>query len=257
MAEGKGQAQSLAQGQGQRTFEGVAARLRELVVNGTLKPGDRLPAERDLSARLGVSRSALREALRMLENAGMLELRKGKTGGAFVTSGNTRAMSDSMRDLLHIGNISISELTEARVWIEEIVLRVACERATEEDYAALEDNLRQAKQLYAEGRYVEKSDMNVEFHNLLARATRNPLLVMNMQTITDMVRHFTHRVGSEQTRMGFLERSRIIKALCARDADQAIKELTGLMKRWEKLSIKIAKLHPEVAGNSSLKRAKT
>lgn len=240
-----------------RTFEEVAAQLRELLVSGKLKPGDRLPAERELSVQLGVSRSALREALRTLENAGMLELRKGKTGGAFVTSGNTKAMSNQMRDLLHLGNISISELTEARIWIEEIVVRVATERATEEDFRALEDNLRQAEALYAEGRYVEKSDMNIEFHNILARATRNPLLVMNVRTITDMVRHFTHTVGTEQqANFGFAERRRLIKAMRNRDAGKAAKELIGVMKRWEKLSIRVAKARPAAPAKKPAKRAR-
>jgi DNA-binding FadR family transcriptional regulator len=217
----------------------VAAQLRELLMNGVLKPGDRLPAERDLSLRLGVSRSALREALRTLENNGMLELRKGKTGGAFVTSGGTTAVSNNMRDLLHLGNISLSDLTEARVWIEEIVVRVACERATEEDFKALEFNLKQAEELYAEGRFFEKSDVNIEFHNILARATRNPLLVMNVQTITDMVKYFAHRVGTERISMGFEERHRFIKALRSRNVGRAAHEMVELMKRWERLNIRV------------------
>ena len=227
-----------------RTFEEVADQLREMLVSGKLKPGDRLPAERELSGQLGVSRSALREALRTLEHAGMLELRKGKTGGAFVTSGGTQAMSDRMRDLLHLGNISISELTEARAWIEETVVRVACERATEEDFQALEQNVREAEALFKQGRYVEKSDVNIDFHNILARATRNPVLVMNVRTMTDMVRNFTHNVGTEQISSAFVERRRVIKALRNRDAAKATKELIDMMKRWEQLSIRVATSRP-------------
>lgn len=228
-----------------RTFEEVAAQLREMLVSGQLKPGDRLPSERDLSAQLGVSRSALREALRMLENNGMLELRKGKTGGAFVSSGGAQAMSGQMLDLLRLGNISITELTEARVWIEEIVVRIACERATEQDFQEMEENLKLAKALYAQGRYVEKSDVNIEFHNILARATRNPLLVMNMRTITDLVRHFTHSVGTEKTPLGLSERKQLIQAMRNRDAAAAAKVLINLMKRWERLSIRVAKAKPK------------
>lgn len=67
-----------------RAFEEICARIREQLALGVLKPGDKLPAERDLAQQLGVSRNVLREALRSLEMAGVLRLQKGVKGGAFV-----------------------------------------------------------------------------------------------------------------------------------------------------------------------------
>src|SRR3954463_5177030 len=113
-----------------RTFEDVVAQVREMITGGALKAGDRLPPERELSARLGVGRPALREALRLLEGAGLIDLRKGKTGGAFISTGSTSVMSENMSDLIRLGNVSIQELFEARLGVGEAVVRLACERIT-------------------------------------------------------------------------------------------------------------------------------
>ena len=124
-----------------RAVDEIAAQVREMIATGKIKPGDRLPSERDLSARLGVSRNTLREALRALENAGIVEMRKGATGGAFVLHGSSDVIVGGMRDLYHLGAITPQQFTEARMWLSEVVVRVASERATEEDFAALEANI--------------------------------------------------------------------------------------------------------------------
>ena len=83
---------------------------------GALRPGESLPPERELAATFRVSRNTLREALRALELAGMIESRKGATGGAFVRSGNPQVVVGGMRDLYHLGAITPEHLTEARIW---------------------------------------------------------------------------------------------------------------------------------------------
>src|SRR5438045_734724 len=119
-----------------RAVDEIAAQVRDMIATGKLTPGDRLPSERDLSAQLHVSRNTLREALRALEHAGIVEMRKGATGGAFVRSGSSGVIVNGLRDLYHLGAITPKELTEARVWLSEVVVRIACERATDEDFAA-------------------------------------------------------------------------------------------------------------------------
>lgn len=207
-----------------RTFEEVAGQVMQLLSQGTLQPGDRLPPERALSQQLGVSRSALREALRGLETSGVIELRKGKSGGAFISRGNPGAVADGMANLLRLGNISFAHLTEARLWIEALVVRIACERATAEDIAALEENLRTAEALYAQGRLAEKTRANIEFHDLLARATRNPVLAIVARTMNDVMRAFAERLGSDPSRPVLGSRERFMAALRARDAEAAIAE---------------------------------
>lgn len=223
-----------------RAFEKVTDKVREMLEDGELTVGDRLPPERELSKQLNVSRAALREALRTLENAGLLELRPGKLGGAFVADARPNAISENMSDLLRLGGISLGHLTEARAWIEEVVVRVACERAEEPDFAALEDNVRLAEELFAAGRMMEKLDANIEFHNVLASATKNPVLVMMTQTMGDVMRSFARRLGAETTRSVIRSRTHFIELLRARNADAAVAEMHEHLRSIQEVYMQFA-----------------
>src|SRR4051794_36212010 len=100
-----------------RTFEEITAQLRQRVIHGHLKPGDRLPAERDLAARFGVSRNSVREALRVLEMAGVLRLQKGAHGGAFVVAPDGQSVVTGLQDMFQLGSVTPAQLTEARLHI--------------------------------------------------------------------------------------------------------------------------------------------
>ncbi|HEX6363602.1 MAG TPA: GntR family transcriptional regulator, partial [Albitalea sp.] len=140
--------------QTRRTFEEICERIRERVAAGDLKPGDKLPAERELAQQLGVGRNALREALRSLEIAGIVELRKGVKGGAFIRAGDPGRMDAVVRDMFSLGSISLSELAEARLHVQDLVVRLACERATEADYRALEAVIDRTEAMTEAGRYL-------------------------------------------------------------------------------------------------------
>ncbi|MEO8296929.1 MAG: FCD domain-containing protein [Burkholderiales bacterium] len=224
-----------------KTFEEVALRIRSAFIDGSLRPGDKLPSDEDLCARLGVSRSALREALRALEVAGVVDLRTGRHGGAYVSSGDPKVLSANMTDLLHLQSISMQQLTEARVLIEDQVVRLACERASAADLAALEANVVEAKALHREGRLDEKAARNIEFHNVLAAATKNPVLIIVMRTLTDVISAFQRVAGSETGTAVFLSRDRFMKAMHARDADAAVDEMNKNMRRIAKVYIRLAR----------------
>jgi DNA-binding FadR family transcriptional regulator len=224
-----------------RAFEEVADRVRGMVESGELRVGDRLPPERELSRQLDVSRTVLREALRTLENAGLVELKPGKLGGAFVADARPQAVSDNLSDLLRLGNVSLAQLTEARAWIEEVVVRVACERAEEADFLAMEENVRLAEALFAQDRMMEKLDANVEFHNVLARATKNPVLVMMTQTLGNVMRNFGRRLGAETTRSVIRSRARFIQLMRERNAEGAVAEMNEHLRSIQQAYISIAK----------------
>ena len=219
--------------QTRRTFEEVSAQVREMLVGGSLKPGDRLPAERDLAVLLGVGRPALREALRSLEAAGLLELRKGKSGGAFITAGRPNVVSDSMSDLLRLSNVSLQELFEARQWFQVSVIPAICERATEGDLQALTDNVLLAERLHLEGRNEERLAANIEFHNLLAQATHNPVACVMLRGLTDALRGLMKRVGTELPRGTFTYRHMLLDALKARDQAAACEALRRIIRNSE------------------------
>lgn len=216
-----------------RAFEEIAAQIRELVASGRLKPGDRLPAERDLSAKFKVSRNTLREALRALELSGMIELRKGAAGGAFVLPGSSGVVVNGLRDLYHLGAIKPEHLTEARVWLSEVVVRVACERLTEEGLVALEENIALATKADKAGNFQQRADLHREFHNLLAAATRNPIITITMEGVMEVMREFVKTIGPSDNAYTLPSRRRLLKHLRARDADAAVAEMNKFLERLQ------------------------
>lgn len=225
-----------------RTFEEVVNQISSLIERGELRAGDRLPSERELSKKLAVSRNTLREGLRTLEEAGVVQMKKGKTGGAFITAPSGKARLDGLGEMFRIGNMSLSDLSDARLWLVELVVRVACERATEDDLGALEENVHQAKRLYQDGLLIEKADKNLEFYVLLAAATRNPLLSVNMKLLLESVRAFARRVGPERSTETFALRMRFLKAMRARDADTAVAVMRQNLRRTHREYIRVARL---------------
>jgi DNA-binding FadR family transcriptional regulator len=217
----------------QRAFEEIAAQIRQLVASGKLRPGDRLPAERDLSAKFNVSRNTLREALRALELSGMIELRKGATGGAFVLPGSSGVVVNGLRDLYHLGAITPEHLTEARTWLSEIVVRVACERLTEADLDALEVNVDAAAAAQKAGNFDERARLHREFHNLLAACTRNPIIEITMEAVMEVMRKFIESIGPSENPYTLPSRRRLLKHLRARDADAAVAEMTKFLGRLQ------------------------
>ena len=217
-----------------RAFEEIADQIRGMVAAGRLRPGDRLPPERELAATFRVSRNTLREALRALELAGMIESRKGATGGAFVRSGNPQVVVGGMRDLYHLGAITPEHLTEARIWFSEMVVRVVCERATGADFDALQANVDAMARAGAAGDFDERQRLNREFHLILARATRNPIVAITMEGVMAVLGQFIAQIGPGSNPFTLPSRERFMHHLRARDADAAVAEMVQFLKRMQR-----------------------
>ncbi len=217
-----------------RLSDEVTAQIRAGIASGEIRPGDKLPAERQMADTFAVSRGAVREALRGLERAGVVNMQHGVQGGAFVTHGDPAVMGDNLKDLVHLGGIGLGELTEARVWIETLVTRIACTRATEDDFAALAANVDEAEALLRAGRYDDKIDVNVEFHNILARATHNPVMELLMSALMEVMRGFSYQVGGERHDLTIKARRRFLRLLRKRDADGAAKAMEVHVKQLQK-----------------------
>jgi len=169
-----------------RVFEEISDQIKQRIHDGRLKPGDKLPGERDLAVQFGVGRLMVREALRTLEEAGFVEIRKGSEGGAFIREFNTSAATRSLTTLFYFGQLTIADLTEARVWLEQIVVEHAARRRTDEDLRLLEENIRQSQTIVQEGGIPRNA--NLDFHLLLAVAAKNPLFVILIQSLMDVLR---------------------------------------------------------------------
>ena len=207
-----------------RTFEEICGRIREQLALGVLKPGDKLPRERDLAEQLGVSRNVLREALRSLEMAGLLRLQKGVKGGAFVQQGDVGCMNVVVRDMLSLGAISMQELSEGRIHILDLVVRLACERAQPADFQALEANIERSDLATREGRLLDRVECSREFYKLLAEASGNKVIAMIMDSVTEIHMRFVYaRVASRGVSMPQLveKRRQFLSALRTRDVSAA------------------------------------
>lgn len=213
-----------------RAFEEITAQLRQRVIHGRLKPGDRLPAERELAVKLGVSRNSVREALRVLEMAGVLRLQKGAHGGAFIVSPNGQSVATALQDMFQLGSVTPAQLTEARLHITDTVVRLACGRITVEQLAALERNVERSRAASDAGDYPERSRINLEFHKILAQATGNPVFESVMNGLIAIMQHFVDTLGPPQGDVVFESRRRFIARLRAGDAQGAIDEMTGFLK---------------------------
>ena len=217
-----------------RAFEEIAAQIRTELAEGRLKVGSRLPSERALSERFGVSRNTLREALRSLEHAGLVRLQKGATGGAFITEVSGDTITTSMLDMFHLGAIPPEKLTEARIWLESIIVREACLRAKPADWQLLRDNIQQAEQAKSEGDFHRRAETHLEFHRILARMTDNPIMVIVMDGLLTVLRHFVFSIGNYDNAFVLPSRHRFMKCMEARDVEGAVAEMEASLKRLQR-----------------------
>ena len=209
-----------------RLSDQVSAEIQVRIASGELKSGDKLPPEREMAESFRVSRGAVREALRNLERSGLVALQAGARGGAFIGHGDPNLISDSFRNLYQLGSVSLDELTEARLWLASTIVRIACERATEADLEALTANVDEAERLIKARRFDEKIDVQIEFHNILARCTRNAVMQMLMGATMEVMRDFAHAAGGERNDLTIKARRRLLAALRKRDAEAAVAAMT-------------------------------
>lgn len=217
-----------------RAFEEVCERIRERVASGHLKPGDKLPPERQLAEQLGVSRLAIREALRSLENAGLLELHRGPKGGAFIKGGGDDKLTQLMQDMLDLGTIPFADLTEARIFILDSVTRLACERATAEDLEALEANVRTNEEIFSSGDRELRIEKAGEFYHYLALATKNKVMMLVVTSLTDILRRALAKIELYPSKELILSRRRLMEQLRARNADKAAAEMRSHLEKLHK-----------------------
>jgi GntR family transcriptional regulator, transcriptional repressor for pyruvate dehydrogenase complex len=221
-----------------RAFEEICERIREQLALGVLKPGDKLPAERDLAQQLGVSRNVLREALRSLEMAGVLRLRKGVKGGAFIREGDTGRMNVVMRDMLSLGTISVRELSEARIDVLDLVVRLACANAKPADFEALEANIERTELATREGRFLDRVECSRDFYRLLAVATGNKVIAMILDSVTEIHMRFVYaKVVSSGVAMPRLaeRRRQFLAALRARNAGTATRLMRAHLEAVQRM----------------------
>lgn len=159
-----------------RVSQIIVDQVRALIRQGKLLPGDRLPSERDLCIRFGVSRVTVREALRVLEAGGLVSIRVGARGGAFVTAPTSARVGEGLADLLALSPLSAAEVTEARMVVELGIVSMVVQRATTEDLADLKAICKKQRDALENESY--SMELSAEFHVRVAACTHNSAVEM-------------------------------------------------------------------------------
>lgn len=206
-----------------RVSDAIVDQVKTAIREGKLTPGDRLPPERELTKMFGVSRVAVRDALRLLEAAGLIEVKVGAAGGAVVTTPGSTEIAESISNMLLIRSTTPQEVTEARLVLETGVIRLACERADETDVAELDEICDRAGRLLASEAEYDVA-LSAEFHSRVAAATHNQVITALIaslhQPLEDSLRQ-ARDVDPAMGRIGTEEHRELVRAIEARDADKA------------------------------------
>jgi GntR family transcriptional repressor for pyruvate dehydrogenase complex len=179
-----------------RVSDEIVNQVKALISEGRLKPGDRLPPERDLVKEFSVSRPSLREALNTLVTMGFLEVKGKRT---FIKSVASESMQNPLSLLIKADIQKLFDLIEVRKAIEAWGAFLAAQRATEEDIKQLENIIEDMKKAYEQGRSWEKQD--ADFHLGMAQATHNTIQTHVMSTIYDLLRESVAKVFKDRAKV--------------------------------------------------------
>jgi GntR family transcriptional repressor for pyruvate dehydrogenase complex len=202
-----------------RVSDEIVNQMKNLISEGTLKPGDQLPPERELIKEFGVSRPTLREALKSLAAMGFLEVKQAKR--TFVKSMISERMQDPLSLLIKTDTQKIFDLIEVRKAMEAWSAFHAAQRATEDDIKQLESIIEEMKTAFEKGRNWEKED--ADFHLAIAQATHNTIQTHIMSTIYDLLKESVARVFTDRAKVKKLlqQHYRIFTAIKNHSAEKA------------------------------------
>lgn len=196
----------------------IIKQMRALITSGQLAPGDRLPAERKLAEKLGVSRGHVRDALRKLEFYGIL--RTLPQSGTVVAGLGIAALEGLITDVLQLEESDFASLVETRIMLEIQCVRLAAERRTADDLVKIERALEAYEKKVSEGKSAVEEDLM--YHLSIADASKNGVLKSLMMVITpDIIKHYvTYRVCDDKTEFkAHLEHEEILRNIRDQDVD--------------------------------------
>lgn len=206
-----------------RTFEEVSLRIKKLIIEGTLGPGDKLPPEGELAKQFNVGRQTMREALRILELSGFVTVQKGFGGGVTVKDSISSKITNLLFDAFQMEKISIEEFVTARVAIEKDLMNEVIDHVEEEDIENLQENILKAKKMISSGK--PATALNFDFHSLLAKASKNRVFIIVERAINAIHQNLRNRsnIGLEISKKAVFDHEKILRAVIKKDREESIR----------------------------------
>ena len=214
----------------------IIDQIRNAIFDGRLKPGDKLPSERELTEKFKVSKATLREALRSLEVLGFLQMRKGVSGGAFVTEVDMVKARDSFTNFLLFKNLSLEDLTEVRLLLEPYCAEKATRAITKEDLHRLEKLIKNSEHAIKNDASLASRQDEIGFHRIIASITGNPILMFILDFVENLLIDTKDILKPGKGFSGKVLRAhkRIYNALLERDVKKVHEEMVRHIREVEK-----------------------
>jgi len=214
----------------------IVDQIRNAIFEGRLKPGDKLPSERELVERFKVSKTTLREALRSLEVLGFLEIRKGVSGGAIVTEVDMTTARNSFTNFLLFKNLSLKDLSEVRLLLEPYIAEKATLAITKEDLSRLDKLIKDSEYSIKNDVALESRKDEIEFHRIIASITGNPILMFILDFVENLLIDTKEilRPGKEFSGKVLRAHKRIYNALLEKNIEKVHEEMVRHIREVEK-----------------------
>ena len=214
-----------------KVYHEIVDQIRELIAAGRIKPGDRLPPERELAELFDASRNSVRDAMRVLEQMGLIESRQGD--GTYVRSVSAERLAEPLALMLLQSRTQMRELWEVRQVLEPSIAEFAAERITEEELDELEAILA-AQRLKVEAGFIALEE-DTAFHYTIAEAARNTVMLRTLDTLVDLLRQSRERSlqQRDRPRYSLAGHGRILAALRRRDPAGARAEMLQHLREIE------------------------
>jgi GntR family transcriptional repressor for pyruvate dehydrogenase complex len=228
-----------------KVFQDVVEQIQEAIFDGRLETGQTLPAERVLKAMFNISRGTLREALRVLEQKGLIEVKLGVGGGSVVKAVDTAQISESLGLLIRSQKVSLNHLARFREDVEGIIAAHAAQRHSQEDITKLKQLLTEARKCVEKGRSLRDAFINIDkqIHMTLAEITGNPIYISVLHSIHDNIHRYYDRFLSmeePELKENYQDLCDIIEAIESSRVEQArelaqhhVKRFNQYMKKRE------------------------
>jgi len=207
-----------------RGFEDIAAQVQDAIEKGELAPGDKLPNERDMATVFGVSRPTVREAIRVLEAANMVEVRRGVHGGVFILEPTAEHVGHALEALLRFQRASVLDLAEFRGSFESSTAFIAAQRAKPEQVERLKQIAVTYRRLVEEERPWSKLiQLDMDFHQEVANATQNQIRVAIMLGIQGVLRQVSLKLSDDKAWRDIQvnDVEAVVQAIVDRDPEKA------------------------------------